>query len=293
MRFATFNVLHGRPVRGGRPLPFPAAAGEPLAEAVAATDADVLALQEVDRFQERSGRIDQAALAARRLGACDWRYASALHGRSVPDLGWVLDPGEPGLRVYGPHDAETRTGGPSHGIALLSRVPVRTWRARRLPAAPVRLPLRVAGRPGLTLVPDQPRAVLAAVLEGRRRPFTVVAAHLSFVPGWNAGQLTAIRRWIADLPAPHVLLGDLNLVGPLPRMVLTTATGLDDLTGRRRPGAHRWRALARTPTYPAHRPRVQFDHVLATGLSPGAVRGTGTPPTPVSDHRPLVVDLAL
>ncbi len=157
----------------------------------------------------------------------------------------------------------------------------------------MRLPLRVVGRPGLTMVPDQPRAVLAAVLQGPRRPFTAVAAHLSFVPGWNAVQLSAIRRWIAGLPVPHVLLGDLNLVGPLPRMVLSAAARLEDPVGRRRPEGRRWRALARTPTYPAHRPRVQFDHVLATGLSPDAVRGTGTPSTPVSDHRPLVIELAL
>ncbi|WP_326571754.1 hypothetical protein OIE69_10850 [Actinacidiphila glaucinigra] len=84
MRFATFNVLHGLPISDGSPAPFPGAeaAGEPLARAVASLDADVLALQELDRFQERSGRVDQAATAAAASGARDWRYASAVHGRS-------------------------------------------------------------------------------------------------------------------------------------------------------------------------------------------------------------------
>ncbi|WP_218061716.1 endonuclease/exonuclease/phosphatase family protein [Planobispora rosea] len=175
MRFATFNVLHGRPTENGRPLPFPAAAAEPLAEAVASTDADVLALQEVDRFQERSGQADQAAIAARRVGARDWRYASALHGRSVPDRGWVLDLAQPGLRVYGPQEAAARSGGPSHGIALLSRVPVLAWRARRLPAAPCACRCGWSGGRGspwcpISRVPYWPRSCRArAVLSPRWR----------------------------------------------------------------------------------------------------------------------------
>ncbi|MEU1617131.1 endonuclease/exonuclease/phosphatase family protein [Streptomyces sp. NPDC005722] len=277
MRFATFNVLHGRPITDGRPVPFPGgtAAGEPLARAVASLDADVLALQELDRFQERSGGLDQAAVAAAASGARDWRYASAVHGRSVPGTGWVPDPAEPGLHVYGPRDAAQGDGPPSHGIALVTRLPVREWRARRLSPSPVGLPLRVPGVAGLRMMSDQPRCALAAVLEGARGPFTVVAVHLSFVPGWNVGQLVAVRRWISGLPRPHLLLGDLNLVGPVPPLVLGGA----------------WRTLARRRTYPSHRPVVQFDHVLAAGVGRAAVRSARAPAVPVSDHRPLVVDL--
>jgi endonuclease/exonuclease/phosphatase family metal-dependent hydrolase len=268
--------------------------GRPLAEAVASLDADVLALQEVDRLQERSGRIDQALVAAAAQRACDWRYASALHGRPVSGQGWVPDPlAGGGLRVYGPDtasDAETPGDIPSHGIALLTRVPVRVWRARRFDPAPLGLPLKIAGRAGLTLVRDQPRAALAAVLAGSGGPFTIVAAHLSFVPGWNVRQLLALRRWIADLPRPHVLLGDLNVIGALPVLALRAA-GLPD--AYRRADGNRWRDLARTPTYPAHRPVVQFDHILAIGLPPGAVLTQRAPRTAVSDHRPVVVDVTI
>jgi endonuclease/exonuclease/phosphatase family metal-dependent hydrolase len=124
------------------------------------------------------------------------------------------------------------------------------------------------------------------VLEGARGPFTVVALHLSFVPGWNVGQLVAVRRWIADLPTPHLLLGDFNLVGRLPQLVLSGASLAHGMAWRG------WRDLARTPTYPSHRPVVQFDHVLAAGIPPGAVGAVSTPQTPISDHRPLVVELA-
>lgn len=326
LRIATFNLLHGQPLGpDGSPLPYPADPAAPLAEAVAALDADVLAMQEVDRYQERSGLVDQTAVAAKALGAGDWRFAAALHGRPAPGAGWIHEPGVPGFQVYGPDEIDAGAGLPSYGTALITRLPVQHWRARRFAPAPFGLPLRVAGRRGLTPVPDEPRAAIAAVVEGADGPFTVVAAHLSFVPGWNMGQLAGIRRWIADLPAPYLLLGDFNLIGPVPRTVLGGAAIVDGLHRpearearrerrrqrprrgvhlRPRPAAQRaqlpqrtmlqgWRDLARTPTYPAHRPSVQFDHVLAVGVPRRAVVGTATPSLGVSDHRPLVVEVEL
>ena len=100
---------------------------------------------------------------------------------------------------------------------------------------------------------------------------TVVTAHLSFVPGWNVAQLRALARWARRCPAPRLLLGDFNLPGAVPRM----ATG--------------WTQLARVPTYPSWRPRVQFDHVLADGPTP--VSGCARLRLSVSDHCALVVDL--
>ncbi|MBF9067611.1 endonuclease/exonuclease/phosphatase family protein [Streptacidiphilus sp. NEAU-YB345] len=308
MRVATFNLLHGQAMTpDGRPLPdldSGADPGAPLAEAVAGLDADVLALQEVDRYQPRSGLVDQAAVAAKAMAASDYRFAAAVVGRPAPVAGWVHAPGGTSLRVYGPDDTARDSDQPTYGTALVTRLPVLHWRARRFPAAPFGLPLRVAGRRGLTPVPDEPRAALAAVLDGPNGPFTVLAAHLSFVPGWNMGQLAGMRRWISDLPAPYLLLGDFNLIGPVPRTVLGGASVVDGSrlrVRRRTPRAtssprrrlQGWRDLARTPTYPAHRPAVQFDHVLAVGVPRSAVASVSTPATGVSDHRPLVVDLQL
>ncbi|MER8183607.1 endonuclease/exonuclease/phosphatase family protein [Kitasatospora sp. NPDC094015] len=323
LRIATFNLLHGQPVAAdGSPLPFPEPAGDPggpLADAVTALDADVLALQEVDRHQDRSGLVDQSAVAAKAMGAADWRFAAAVHGRPAPVAGWLTDPEITGLKVYGPAEVDTATDRPCYGTALLTRLPVHHWRARRFAPAPFGLPLRVAGRRGLTPVPDEPRAALAAVLEGAHGPFTVVATHLSFVPGWNVAQLAAIRRWIADLPKPYLVLGDFNLVGAVPRTVLGGASALERGTSQERirelraarraraaqPGPRRrrvreprprlqgWYDLARTPTYPSHRPAVQFDHVLAVGVPRRAVGPAAAPHTGVSDHRPLVVEVTL
>ncbi|MFG2817894.1 endonuclease/exonuclease/phosphatase family protein [Kitasatospora sp. NPDC048365] len=314
LRIATYNLLHGQPLAAdGSPDPYPADAGAPLGEAVADLDADVLALQEVDRYQERSGFVDQAAVAAKAMGAADWRFAAALHGTPAPLSGWLPDPAVPGLQVYGPAEVDTATGQPSYGTALLTRLPVRHWRARRFAPAPFGLPLKVAGRRGLTPVPDEPRAAIAAVLEGSEGPFTVVAAHLSFVPGWNVAQLAGIRRWIADLPQPYLVLGDFNLIGAVPRTVLGSAAAIERTTSRERvrnarqartglrrrrtreprPRLQGWYDLARTPTYPSHRPAVQFDHILGIGVPRTAVGSVAAPRTAVSDHRPLVVDVRI
>ena len=164
------------------------------------------------------------------------------------------------------------TTGPTYGVGLVSRFPVLSFQVRRFGPAPIGLPLLVPGRRGLTLVPDEPRLALAAVIEGPAGPVTVLTAHLSFVPGWNVRQLRAIARWARSMPAPRFLVGDFNLPGAVPRLV----------TG--------WTQLARVPTYPSWRPRVQLDHVLAD--RPTAVDASQALRLQVSDHCALAVDLA-
>lgn len=254
LRFATFNILHGLAVASG------AVRESDLRAAAAALDADVLGLQEVDRGQPRSHKADQAAVAADALAAPWWRFAPALTGT-------------PGRWSHA--DPRTDPVGPAYGVALVSRLDVLHWAVRGFPAAPLSLPLYVAGRRGLTRIPDQPRVALAAIVVGPDGPFTVATAHLSFVPGWNARQLRAIARWLATMPPPRFLCGDLNLPGRMPGA----------LTG--------WADLARTPTYPSWRPRVQWDHVLSSGVTLANVRAATSMRLPISDHCGLVVDLEL
>jgi endonuclease/exonuclease/phosphatase family metal-dependent hydrolase len=259
VRLGTFNLLHGMALSAAEP------GGERLAAVLHDLDADVLGLQEVDRRQPRSGGADQAELVADATGARWWRF--------VPT---VL--GTPAQRGWRPADVDDGrlVEGRSYGVALVSRLPVRAWRVRRFAAAPVRLPLLLpgpGGRPGVVVVPDEPRVAVAAVLEGPAGPFTVVATHLSFVPGFNVWQLRAIVRWTAGLPRPCLLVGDLNLPGGLPARV----------SG--------WRPLLRAATYPSWSPRVQLDHVLADGLDPMTVTRAGARRLGVSDHCAAAVDL--
>jgi endonuclease/exonuclease/phosphatase family metal-dependent hydrolase len=257
VRLATFNLLHGRSLHDG------AVHADRVAAAVAELDADVLGLQEVDRAQPRSGLLDLTAIAADALGAGEHRFVAAVVG--TPGQTWA--PWSPDAPADRPH----------YGIALVSRFPVLRWQITRLPAAPVRSPVYVPGPGGgLLLLRDEPRVLVAAVLDTPRGPLSVGTTHLSFVPGWNVRQLRAAVRALRALPAPRVLLGDLNLPAALAR----AATG--------------WRPLARQATYPSPAPRAQLDHVLADprgGELLGPVVRVQTPQVAISDHRPLVVQL--
>ena len=115
-------------------------------------------------------------------------------------------------------------------------------------------------------ISDEPRVLLAAVVEGPTGPMTAATTHLSFVPGWNAFQLRSVTAALQTLPSPQILAGDLNLPSPLPRL----------LTG--------WQMLADLPSYPRDEPRVQLDHVLSHGDLP-PVCAAESRALALSDHR--------
>jgi endonuclease/exonuclease/phosphatase family metal-dependent hydrolase len=262
MRLGTFNLMNGRSLTDGL------VDGARVGEAIAGLDTDVLGLQEVDRGQLRSGHADLTRIAADAMDAKQMLFVPAVVGT----------PGE-AFRVA--TDADQDAADPHYGIALISRLPVEEWRVTRLPAAPLRAPVLVPGsksgpKTGLLLIDDEPRVLIAAVVTTPIGRVTIATTHLSFVPGWNVRQLQLVRRALRAMPAPRILLADLNLPGWLPRL----------FSG--------WHRLAAVPTYPSPAPQVQFDHILADRrgierLPP--VVDVASPRLPVSDHRPLVVTL--
>jgi len=286
VRLVTFNIQHGLGPDGR-------VDNNRLADAVAALDADVVGLQEVDLRQARSGGVDQARLCAEAMGAVDHRFRPALAGPFR----------YPGVRRRARRTE--RPDAPGYGIALLSRFPVRSWHTVLLPPATP----WVWGR--VQLGTDEPRVALAAQVDAPSGPLTVVCTHLSVYQfpsvtwagglarrtvGYRRGtpgeryaerQVDHLRRRLEGLPRPLVLLGDLNLRVPIPA----------ERTG--------WRSLATGDTYPRHDPRFQIDHILLDegseaglpdgdgpiqGSGPRSVEGTAVD-TGVSDHRALVVDI--
>jgi endonuclease/exonuclease/phosphatase family metal-dependent hydrolase len=252
MRFATFNLLHGRTVEDG------IVDLDRLRAAVRTLDADVLALQEVDCDQPRSQLADLTAVAAEAMGAVSHRFVAALAG--TPGATWIAATGE------------EQPGTSGYGIALLSRYPARNWQVLRLPRIPMRFPMFLPGPRRVMIVREEPRAVVVAQVETPSGWVTVANTHLSFVPGWNRVQLARLRRDLGAMPGPRVLMGDLNMTPPTPQRV----------TG--------WRSLAATCTFPADVPGRQLDHVLVDDASWRVVH-CSAPAMPISDHRPLVVDL--
>ncbi len=252
MRLATFNILHGRN---------PADDQVDVAtygSAIARLDADVLALQEVDRNQARSHGADLTAVAAEAMGAVEHRFVAAMTGS--PGATWVAATGEE------QPDAAT------YGVALLSRHPVVAWQVVKLPALRAATPMWFRGQRLPTMVRDEPRVAVAAQVDAPAGPITVVCTHLSFVPWWNGRQLRALVRSLQSAVRPLALVGDLNLG-------LRRAVALTGMT-----------PAARELTFPADRPREQLDHVLLDG--PVAATAAQSAQLPLSDHRALIVDLA-
>jgi endonuclease/exonuclease/phosphatase family metal-dependent hydrolase len=257
VRVATVNLASGRDVTGE------SLRAEELAAAVAELDADVVAVQEVDVGQPRSHGVDQPVVLAAALGAADWRYAATVVGTPEPDPARSWVPIEPvGLRGPG-----GPVRGPRYGVALFSRVPVRCWHVLGMAAGRARLPIRApdpdSGQVRTWWFPDEPRAAIAAELDG----LTVIGTHLSFAPHTAIRQLHRLRVWSSRFSGPVLVAGDLNLVGSLPAII----------TGGER--------LFCGPTFPAPVPRLQLDHLLSLNDLTGTdqdVRWLG-----VGDHRAI------
>ncbi|MGV0792911.1 endonuclease/exonuclease/phosphatase family protein [Mycolicibacterium sp. XJ1819] len=253
MRMATFNILHGRSVHDG------VVQHDRLVEAVKRIDADILALQEVDFDQPRSGKADLTAVAAEAMGAVSHRFVAAISG--TPGATWMAATGDeqPGTAAY--------------GIALLSRYRAESWQVLRLPRIPTRFPMYLPGPNRVQIVDEEPRAAMLVALDTPLGTLTVANTHLSFVPGWNRVQLRRLVRDLRGFASPRVLMGDLNM--PPPPVARWT----------------RWRALGRAPTFPADAPDRQLDHIVTDDRG---LRGDGchAPALAISDHRALVVDVS-
>ena len=202
-------------------------------DAVKALDADVLALQEVDRNQARSANADLTAVAAEAMGATEHRFVAALAG--TPGATWMAATGE------------EQPDAAAYGIALLSRLPVLSWQVVRLSSPPTRVPMWFQGSRLPELVRDEPRVAVAARIE---TPYggelTVANAHLSFVGWWGRQQLRRTMRGLEGAD-PLVLLGDLNM--SLERATAVTRAAQPRVSSRRSPRRRRasssttcWRA---------------------------------------------------
>lgn len=265
LRVATYNLLHGVDLASGRVDLARAAAS------VADLDADVVAVQEVDRELPRSGGSDQVAQLAERAG---------LHGVFVPAL-----LGDPDVRWRAV--GETDAGGPAYGVGLLTRRPVVAARRIALPGGGdgQRRPGATPQRPGWDHEPRTAAAVTLALDGGVT--LVVATTHLSYLPWRGVAQLRHLLAAMADAAdaldsagagaagAPAVVLGDLNLPAWGARLLARGG----------------WRHAGGVPTYPAWRARVQLDHVLVHGRV--TVRDVVAGERGPSDHLPLVATLAI
>lgn len=318
IRLLSFNLQHGRPGDGARldPATAPLADSDiadagaarevlaALADQIRDIDPDVIALQEVDLGQRRSGRLDQTAVLADLLGWNGHRFAATYAG---PVVGLRRRPRRSALTgraddVLGPLRALLGAGPAGFGNALLTRLPVRAWRVARLGRGPAVLTRRGGGRAldprSYALSTSTMRNMIAAQIDpadgaGGAGGLAVASTHLATRTGTAAAQLAAAWAALAALPGPHVLAGDLNLHAEL-LAPLGIARGLGE-------GA----------TYPSGAPARRIDHILtdpwptgadglpvsaqeAVGRTGGTLLravGSGVRSLVVSDHAATWVDL--
>lgn len=279
IRLLTLNLQHGLPGPGALHDPATAALAEAtiteaavarrvlaaLADQLSEIGPDVIALQEVDLGQARSGRLNQTAELARALGWSGYRfaatYAGAVTGLRRRPLRSALS--SPADDVLGP--ARVAAGMPVAGFgnALLTRLPVESWSVQRLGRGPALVTRR--GEPwwdprSYKVFTATARGQLAATVRvpGWREPLTVSTAHLATRGDVAARQLAAAWAALATRPGAHVLAGDLNL-----RSSRLRELGLA-------------REVGEGPTYPSGRLSHRIDHLLT---DPWPVGADGSPLT--------------
>jgi endonuclease/exonuclease/phosphatase family metal-dependent hydrolase len=182
--------------------------------------------------------------------------AASAHGYEIHEL--MLAPAALTPRVRIVRDPSEAQG--SWGLALLVRMP-----ARRLPDIPL----------GHAIADPAPRAALVVEIDVDGTPVIIATAHVSHRPHGSLMQLRRLEQALwTGVDSPAVLAGDMNMWGPV------VSRSFPD-----------WRRAVLGPTWPAHRPHSQIDHILVRGaveiVSGGVGRALG------SDHRPISVELRI
>ena len=231
IRVVAYNIKHGRGMDGIVDL-------ERTAATLEALDADIIALQEVDELASRSGNVDQATWLAEQLG---------MHAA----FGAFMD-----------------FQGGRYGLAILSRQPIQSYEAWRLPNG------------------NEPRVALAArILAESGEAFTAVSVHFDWVKddGYRFEQAQETIRRIKTLETPWIVLGDFNDVPGSRTMVAFEQIGRNALKPE---GA--------AATFPSDQPRIEIDHII-TGPPDAWMPASAVviPESRTSDHRPVMAELLL
>ncbi len=248
VRLVTFNTHHGVGEDHRHDLPR-------LAKVLAAADADVICLQEVDRyFGERSEDVDQALLLSRALDM---------------QLAW-------GPAIHEPHPGD---GPPrQYGNALLSRLPILISDVHRLPGT---------GEPRSAL-----RTMIE--LDGGTLWVTATHLTTRSAPE-RAEQVAALAALHTDQMAAGVLVGDFNTRPDAPELhpLRERFTDAWELAEDRGDQAG-WRFWQRDGghTHPARSPHRRIDQTwVSAGVTVASAQVLDA--EGASDHLPLVVDLRI
>jgi len=165
MKFVTYNIQYGLGRDGRYDLDRTARAVE---------KADVIALQEVERFWERSGNVDQAAVLAERLA----------------DFHWVYAPGLDMDASYRHADGSLVNRRRQFGVMLLSRFPILSSRGFPLP------------KYGTLTQHSIQQVLLEGVIDTPAGPIRIYTTHLSHLSAeTRAPQIKALLDIVERAPS--------------------------------------------------------------------------------------------
>jgi endonuclease/exonuclease/phosphatase family metal-dependent hydrolase len=256
------------------PSPTPTSLAEAAAKLREELAPDVVGVQESDYWLERSKNTNQIADIAMNVGAPYFAFAPSIIG--TPGEKWRKLQGSDQRLITNADSAKKYEG--SYGIGIASKIEVLQWHRLDLGNAPFGAPLLIAGdesgpgKPRMLYIRDEPRIAIAATLANG---YTVINAHLSFVPGYNLRQLNKIKRWARELEIATgtmaIIMGDFNLPMNLPVV------------------GSNWKSLASYSTYPSWGAKIQFDYILSK-------EALDSKPLPtlrlgVSDHLPISAEI--
>ena len=271
MRITSWNLLHGMAIP---PSPTPTSLAEAAGKIAAELAPDLVGVQECDYLLERSGNLNQIADIAASIGASYFGFAPSIIG--TPGEKWRKLQASDQRMITNTEGAKQYEG--SYGIGIASKIEVLQWHRLDLGNAPFGAPLLIAGdetgpgRPRMLYIRDEPRLAIAATLANG---YTVINAHLSFVPGYNLRQLNKIKRWARELEIETgtmaIIMGDFNLPLNLPVV------------------GSNWKSLASYSTYPSWGAKIQFDYILSKEALASKPLPTLIPG--VSDHLPISAEI--
>lgn len=228
-----------------------------IAEVIRDADVDIVGLQEVDRYQKRSGGVDQAQVIGNAIGI-----------QAVFVANWLPEGGARSERV------------PQYGVALLSRWPVVDARhvLHRTPHG------------------WEPRGTLVATLRlPNGETLDVANTHLQVdrpgQPGSARDQRAiGLRRTIEAVTTPAVVMGDFNALPGSPELAVIESRWMD--TWR---ASHANDPGRTFPARKEGEPAQRIDYLFASeGIDVlGAEVCIDDRTRVVSDHYPVMVDLEI
>jgi endonuclease/exonuclease/phosphatase family metal-dependent hydrolase len=172
LRVMTFNICHARGMDGTVSL-------QHIAEEIRRSGADVIGLQEVDRFLTRSHTADQPLELARLLDM-DFCYSPSEDGHNISNAAvYIRENGKEG----------------QYGNAILSWFPITAHQFYYLPGDGT----------------AERRSLLRAEINAHGRSLTFFNTHLGLQTPEQALQIDTVAEKIKSTFGPMILLGDFNM----------------------------------------------------------------------------------